>query len=100
MRIATTERDGRYVLEPKAALVGQSAEALTEMVGQALEQEKFALTIDMHAVSSVDSLGLEALLATARRCAALGGTCRIVKASPKIRDVFRITRLEKDLEIV
>ncbi len=100
MRIVTGEHDGRTVLELKADLVGQGAEVLTESVGQALEQEKFDLTIDMHGVSMVDSLGLEALLATVRRCGSLGGTCRIEKASLKIKNIFRITRLLKDIEVV
>lgn len=100
MRVVTSERDGRYVLELKSALVGQSAEDLTQAVGQALEQEKFDLTLDMHGVSMIDSLGLEAILNTVKRCGSMGGTCQIEKASPKIKNIFRITRLMKDLSIV
>jgi anti-sigma B factor antagonist len=52
------------------------------------------LVVDLDQVSFIDSAGLAALVGTAKRSAAHGGSPYAVCARPKIRKVFRLTGLD------
>jgi anti-anti-sigma factor len=99
MKIPTRREDGVLVLEPRASLVGRSVGDLGEAVSRALEQEPGDVAIDMKSVAMVDSGGLEELLRAHERCAAIGAVCRIVNATPKIKNILRVTRLDRELTV-
>jgi anti-anti-sigma factor len=52
------------------------------------------LVADLDQVSFIDSAGLDALVGTAKRATACGGSLYAVCGRPKIRQLFRITGLD------
>jgi anti-anti-sigma factor len=52
------------------------------------------LAADLDQVSFIDSAGLAALVGTAKRVAAHGGSLNAVCARPKIRQLFRLSGLD------
>ena len=55
------------------------------------------LVADLDQVGFIDSAGLSALVGTAKRAAAHGGSLYVVCARPKIRQLFRLTGLDRRL---
>jgi anti-sigma B factor antagonist len=55
------------------------------------------LVADLDRVSFIDSAGLSALVGAANRADAYGGSLHVVCAEPKIRQMFRLTGLERRL---
>jgi anti-sigma B factor antagonist len=55
------------------------------------------LVADLDQVSFIDSAGLSALVGAANRAAAHGGGLHVVCARPKIRQLFRLTGLDRRL---
>jgi anti-sigma B factor antagonist len=53
------------------------------------------LVADLDQVSFIDSTGLAALVGTAKRAACRGGSLYAVCGQPKIRQLFRITGLDR-----
>jgi hypothetical protein len=52
---------------------------------------------DLDQVSFIDSAGLSALVGAAERAAAHGGSLHVVCARPQIRQLFRLTGLDRRL---
>jgi len=52
------------------------------------------LVADLDQVRFIDSVGLDALVGTAKRAAACGGSLYVVSSRPKIRQLFGITGLD------
>ena len=52
------------------------------------------LVVDLDQVSFIDSAGLAALVGTAKRAAARGGSLYAACGRPKIRQLFRLTGLD------
>ena len=52
------------------------------------------LVVDLDQVSFIDSVGLAALVGTAKRAAARGGSLYVACGRPKIRELFRLTGLD------
>src|SRR5437899_11687476 len=55
------------------------------------------LVADLDQVRFIDSAGLAALVGTANRAAAHGGSLHVVCARPRTRQLFRLTRLDRRL---
>jgi anti-anti-sigma factor len=55
------------------------------------------LVADLDQVSFIDSAGLAALVGAATRAAAHGGSLHVVCARPQIRQLFRLTGLDRRL---
>ena len=55
------------------------------------------LVADLNQVSFIDSAGLSALVGAANRAAAHGGSLHVVCARPQIRQLFRLTGLDRRL---
>jgi anti-sigma B factor antagonist len=55
------------------------------------------LVADLDQVSFIDSAGLAALVGAAKRAAAHGGSLHVVCARPQIRQLFRLTGLDRRL---
>jgi anti-sigma B factor antagonist len=77
------------------ATVAQLRERLFELAdgGQ-------SVIVDLSQVSFVDSTGLGALVGAAKRAAANGGGLYVVGARPQIRQLFRVTGLDKQVLMV
>jgi anti-sigma B factor antagonist len=57
------------------------------------------LVADLDRVSFIDSGGLSALVGTARRAAAYGGSLHVVCARPEIRKLLRLTGLDSRIPL-
>jgi anti-sigma B factor antagonist len=57
------------------------------------------LVADLDQVSFIDSAGLGALVGTATRAAAYGGSLSVVCARPKIRQLFRLVGLDRQIPL-
>ena len=55
------------------------------------------LVADLDQVRFIDSAGLAALVGAAKRAAAHGGSLHVVCARPKVRQLFRLTGLDRRL---
>jgi anti-sigma B factor antagonist len=57
------------------------------------------LVVDLDQVGFIDSAGLSALIGTAKRAAAHGGSLCAACARPKIRKTFRLTGLDRQIPL-
>jgi anti-sigma B factor antagonist len=57
------------------------------------------LVVDLEQVSFIDSAGLAALVGTAKRAAAHGGSLRVVCARPQTKQLFRLTGLDEQIPL-
>ncbi|MFI5065173.1 MAG: STAS domain-containing protein [Streptosporangiales bacterium] len=58
-----------------------------------------ALVVDLDQVGFIDSAGLAALVGAARRAAAHGASLQAVCARPQIRQLFRLTGLDRQVPL-
>lgn len=99
MKIVSRLSDGQPVLELKSPLVGEeAARELAQAMQRALETESFDVALDLRQVGTIDSVGLEAVLACHEQCKKLGGACKLVNVSPRMRRILTLTRLDRELE--
>jgi anti-sigma B factor antagonist len=57
------------------------------------------LVVDLEQVSFIDSVGLAVLVGAAKRAAAHGGTLQVACALPKIRELVRLTQLDRRIPL-
>ncbi len=57
------------------------------------------LVVDLDQVSFIDLAGLAALVGTAKRAAAHGGSLHVACARPQIRQLFRLTGLDRQVPL-
>ena len=74
--------------------------ALREAVREALRQEQAEMVLDLRQVTDIDSSGLAELLSSRAAMEARGQRLRLTRVSKPVRNVLRITRLDKVFEIV
>ena len=57
------------------------------------------LVVDMEQVSFIDSVGLATLVGAAKRAEAHGGSLQVACALPKIRQLVRLTQLDRRIPL-
>lgn len=57
------------------------------------------LVVDLEQVSFIDSVGLAVLVGAGKRAAAHGGTVQVACALPKIRELVRLTQLDRRIPL-
>jgi anti-anti-sigma factor len=57
------------------------------------------VVVDLEQVSFIDSAGLAALVGTAKRATAHGGSLRVICARPQTRQLFRLTGLDEQIPL-
>jgi anti-sigma B factor antagonist len=57
------------------------------------------LVVDLEQVSFIDSVGLAVLVGAGKRAAAHGGTLQVACALPKIRELVRLTQLDRRIPL-
>jgi anti-sigma B factor antagonist len=57
------------------------------------------LVLDLDQVNFIDSVGLAVLVGTANRAAEHGGSLQVVCARPKIRELLRLTGLDRRIPL-
>ncbi len=69
-----------------------------ELVRAMLRPEHRFVDVDLSRATFIDSDGLGALISIHKRVSSRGGRARLVGASPRVRELLRLTRLEEVFE--
>lgn len=94
-----THAKGDTLLVNEFADLGASnAGMLRDLVRATLKPEHRYIAVDMSAATFVDSEGLGALVSAHKAVIVRGGAVRLLNASPMVRDLFRLTRLDNLFE--
>jgi anti-anti-sigma factor len=70
---------------------------LRDQLLAAIRQHGARLSLDLTGVTFIDCAGISALLAARRRARLEGGSLRILRASPRVRRLLTLTRLDSVL---
>ena len=81
------------------AVNGPLSRSLHVLLGGAV-RETADLVVDFKGVTSLDALGLRALLDVATTCSETGGSLRIVGPQPHIRTYLEVTGLDQSVTIL
>jgi anti-sigma B factor antagonist len=87
------EVNGKKVLNVTGEIDVYTAPQFKEAVNDILADGEKHLVIDMAGVTYMDSSGFGTLLSATKRLRPQGGTVNLVKVSPAIDRILRITRL-------
>jgi anti-anti-sigma factor len=86
--------ESRIVCRPLGDLDLRSSMSLRHVVGDILRPE-LDLVVDLSRVAAIDAVGLSALVGTARRVRAIGGTMAIRNMCPGIAWLFELVGLDR-----
>ncbi len=99
MELTAEEVGGVTVLSISGKLtVDHGAEALSRTVRDLVAQGRTAVVLDVHGVDVIDSLGIEALVASHVSVKRRGGRLALAGPSPRLCHLLDITRLSQVLE--
>ena len=86
---------------PLVAISGEidiaSGPQLRDQLLSVIRQQGARLTLDLSGVTFIDCVGINVLLAARRRALLEGGSMRVLRASPHVRRVIALTRLDREL---
>lgn len=72
----------------------QSGPQLRDQLLGIIRRHGARLALDLSGVTFIDCAGINVLLATRRRAQLEGGSLRVLRASPRVRRLFELTRLD------
>jgi anti-sigma B factor antagonist len=78
---------------------GPECEALSQSIKELLSQGKTSILINLRGLHYIDSSGVGELIASLSSVRKQGGEFRIAEPNDMVDDVFRLTRIQKVLEI-
>jgi anti-sigma B factor antagonist len=88
-------RDGRYArVEPRGELDLSTVDVLTRAVGEAVDDGAAAVTVDLRALTFIDSSGLRFLLTLAERSRRDGFDLDLTPGPPSVMRLFELTRTQ------
>lgn len=87
--------DDATVVELRGEINLHRSPIVHETLLEESEKRPARLVIDLHDVPHLDSSGLGTLVDVMRRVKAYGGQMALVGLTPRVRDVFEITRLDQ-----
>lgn len=87
------------MLAPESPVVDDGVGELAAKIDECVSDGDLRLVIDLNKVPVIESAGLELLVKKSRDLAARGGALKISNPSEICRDVLRVTRLTRVLEI-
>ncbi len=101
MQIKTREMDNIVVFDLKGELRRSDADQVTlhQEVKSELGKAKRNILLDFSGVPFIDSFGVGEILASYISTQNLGGRFKLACVSPRIRVIFKVTKLEDVLEI-
>jgi anti-anti-sigma factor len=74
-----------------------SGSMLRDQLLCAIRRNGARLALDLSGVTFIDCAGINVLLAARRRAQLEGGSMRVLQASPRVRRVVALTRLDREL---
>src|SRR5487761_2202006 len=87
--VARSNLGGITYLAPADSLASAPAQtALSEAIRSCIDSNRIQLVLDLDRVPMVDSKAIEIILDASNRLAHLGGTLRLVNASPLLTDIL------------
>ena len=100
MEIATREKDGVTILDPKGKItIGDGDVALRLTIGTALEDGAKQLLINFARVKRMDSSGLGELVASVEKARAQGAVVKLTNLPANVAELLSITTLMQRLEV-
>jgi anti-sigma B factor antagonist len=90
--------EGATVLELEGVLV-YGKETLHQRVRQLIEQNESRIVLNLAGITYVDSSGLGEIVAAFSAAKKAGGSLKLASATPLLRDIIRITKTQKFLEL-
>ena len=101
MDITVRKADGVTIVELAGALlVGEADRICRDTVRQQLDAGERRLAVDLEGVPYMDSSGIGALVRVYNAVQQAGARCRFYGATPKVRQLLRMVRLDTVLELV
>lgn len=97
MKITRTEEKGKTVLTVEGWLDTPSTAALTQAIEEI--EDATRLVLDLGGVPYICSSGLRAVLYAYKKMLRLGGSLSVVGVRGEVMEVFRLTGLDRDLDI-
>lgn len=97
MKITRTEEKGKTVLTVEGWLDTPSTAALTQAIDEI--EDAARLVLDLGGVQYICSSGLRAVLYAYKKMLRLGGSLSVVGVRGEVMEVFRLTGLDRDLDI-
>ncbi len=96
MKTGNGDNGKGFVLIGKGALVGPAGSAVAQQLQEAIASGKVDVSIDLHAVSMMDSAMLECLLKGRDDCRAGGGSFTLLHPSEPATKILKLTRLDRE----
>ncbi len=97
--IELEQNENRAVVQVEEPLTSSSAHELRPRLQEAIANGATAIVIDLSLIDLVDSSGIGLLIATRNSLVKVGGSLRIVGASPEIQRLFKVMRLDRHFEV-
>jgi anti-sigma B factor antagonist len=99
MKFKTSQQSGATVIAIEGNLMGgPDASSLNDTLMTLIAEKKTHVVLDFGGVGIINSSGLGMLIKGASTLKSAGGGLKIAKASDKILDLIKVTRLTKILE--
>lgn len=100
MKFSTKEQSGVTILRMEGSILGgPEATELNTSLHKLLDGKKKRIVVDLSGVSLMNSSGLGMLIGAVTTMRNAGGDLKIAAASEKVAQVFKITKVEKVMEL-
>ena len=76
-------------------LLGPGCVELEQLVASLMDRGTLHITFDLAGITHIDSTGMGRFIDTYSKLKRLGGTVRIIGATGPVRDMFKVTRLDR-----
>jgi len=100
MQLRTDEKDGVSVCYVDGEINLNTAPQMKKEFEKVVAAKSKKVIINFDKVSYIDSSGLATVVEIFKKLRAYGGTLKLVNLSPKIKNLFEITKLEKLFDIL
>ena len=98
LTIEVRHEQGYAIVTPAGEIDISTVTLLRERLFELVASRR-PLVADLDQVSFIDSAGLSALVGAAKRAAACGGSLQVVCAQPRIRQLLRLTGLDRRIPL-
>ena len=94
------EVEGVWVLHLQGAItLGEGTTSLRELIRETLDAGKRKIVLNMAEVHYMDSSGLGELLAAHQTAKKHGGHLKLMKLSPRVKDLVQLTKVHRVFEV-
>ena len=95
LQLTVIEQEGETVLGAAGELDVNTAPELREQLARLIGEDSGTITVDLAAVTFVDSTALSVLVSALKRLRQAGGDLQLASPTPSVRRVFEITGLTR-----